>query len=303
MTLLRFLVTVTAFLAAVNSAPVEEHTAFAELSIDERQVLTSPYAPINVTCPSGSLVRPATGLSSDESSYIGARKSNAAAALGTWLKKTNSGFSTSNLPIIGLTTSGGGYRSLLTGAGVIQAFDIRDSNVGTSGVFQGLTYQAGLSGGGWLLSSFAGNNYPTITSLRNNLWRAAFQNSLLLPNNILASEAYTAITNDVVSKDLAGFDPTLVDVYGRLLSYQLLYGTDGGVAIRLSTITGYSNFTSKNVPYPIITSLGVDTFAGKCLPDPNATQYEFGPYDFGSWDKEVSAFTKTAYLGTSLSNG
>jgi hypothetical protein len=36
---------------------------------------------------------------------------------------------------IALTTSGGGYRSLLTGAGVIQGLDARDSNVSTSGLF------------------------------------------------------------------------------------------------------------------------------------------------------------------------
>ncbi|KAI9813843.1 MAG: hypothetical protein M1827_003633 [Pycnora praestabilis] len=266
-------------------------------------VLPSGYAPIAATCPATPLVRPATGISSGESSYLASRKAKASTALSAWLEKTNSGFGTTNLPTVALTTSGGGYRSLLSGAGVIQGFDSRDSNVGTSGVYQGLTYQAGLSGGAWLLSSFAGNNYPTISSLKNNLWKPAFQDSLLLPDNLLAATAYAAVTNDILAKEAAGFPPTLTDPWGRLLSYQLLYGTDGGVSTRLSSISTFSNYTTNNVPFPIITSLGVKTFQGECLPGPNATTYELTPLEFGSFDQGVSAFTQTAYLGTALSNG
>ena len=62
----------------------------------------------------------------------------------------------SNAPNIGLAFSGGGLRATLTGAGVIQAFDSRDSagvanNLG--GLLDSTTYLAGLSGGGWLVGS------------------------------------------------------------------------------------------------------------------------------------------------------
>jgi lysophospholipase len=70
-----------------------------------------------------------------------------------------------------------------------------------------------------------------------------------------------------------------------------------------SSVTGPSNFTSHLVPFPIITSLGVKTWEGECTPGPNATTYEFTPFEFGSWDNDVSAFTQTHYLGTSLNNG
>ena len=266
-------------------------------------VAPSGYAPVQVICPATTLVRAATSLSTPESAYLSARKTKASASLAAWLQKTNSSFPKTNLPTVALTTSGGGYRSLLTGAGVIQGFDSRDSNDGTSGVFQGLTYQAGLSGGAWLLSSFAGNNYPTITSLKTGLWETAFADSLLIPANLLVAAAYAQVTADVVAKNTAGFPPTLTDPYGRLLSYQLLYGADGGVMDRLSSISTLSNFTAHNVPYPIITSLGVQTNLGQCLPAVNATQYELHPYEFGSWDTGVSAFTLSAYLGSSLTNG
>ena len=99
--------------------------------------LPSAYAPYPALCPSTPLVRPANGLSTSEAAYISSRKTNANQGLAAWLTKTNAGFGTTKLPTVALTTSGGGYRSLLSGAGVIQAFDSRDSNVGTSGLFQG----------------------------------------------------------------------------------------------------------------------------------------------------------------------
>jgi len=116
-------------------------------NIDERAVtlLVDPYAPVQTTCPSASLVRPATSINSNEASYVTARKTVANTALAAWLKKQGS-FSTSSLPNVGFTSSGGGFRALLTTAGVVQAFDSRDTKYNTSGVYQGLTYQAGLSG-------------------------------------------------------------------------------------------------------------------------------------------------------------
>ena len=263
----------------------------------------SAYPPVPAACPSTPLVRIASGLSTGESAYIAARQPVASAALGKWLQKVNSTFSTTNLPNVALTTSGGGLRSLLTGAGVIQAFDGRDSTSAVSGLYQGLTYQAGLSGGGWLLSSFAGNNYPTISYLETNLWITAFQDTLLDPANLGAGGAYAQIAADVEAKQAAGFPPTIVDVYGRLLSYQLLLGPDGGVAIDLSSIINFSNFTGHAIPYPIITALNVETATGACTPPNNTVIYEFSPYEFGSFDSGVNAFTQTRYLGSSLSNG
>jgi lysophospholipase len=202
-----------------------------------------------------------------------------------------------------MTTSGGSYRSLLSGAGVVQAFDSRDSSLSTSGLYQAMTYQAGLSGGSWMLSSMAGNNWPTISSLTSSLWKVAFRDSLLDPSFLLAFISYAKIVANVVAKDAAGYDVSLTDIWGRLLGYQLFSGADGGVAVTMSSLTSLSSFTSHTVPYPIITTLGVKVWDGECSPGPNATTYEFHPYEFGSWDKDVSAFTPTKYLGTSMKGG
>ncbi|KAF7910137.1 hypothetical protein BELL_0192g00060 [Botrytis elliptica] len=265
-------------------------------------VVSASYAPTSVTCPSGvSLVRPAKGLSDNEESYRVSRKAIADVALKTWLKKTNSGFGTDDLPTIALTHSGGGYRSLLSSAGVVQGLDARDSDVSTSGLYQAITYQAGLSGGSWFLSSLAGNNYPTVSWLRDNLWEKAFQESLFDPDGLLFVVAYAKIVGELLEKDAAGFHTTLTDPWGRLLSYQLL--ANDGESTTFSSVATLSNFTSHAVPFPIITSRGVKTWLGQCTPGPNATMYEFSPYEFGSWDADVSAFTPTEYLGTTLKNG
>jgi lysophospholipase len=115
--------------------------------------------------------------------------------------------------------------------------------------------------------------------------------------------SYLAITTDLLAKQLAGYHTTLTDPYGQFLSYQFLNGLDGGVSTTMSSIIGLSNFTSHAVPFPVITSLGVKTWLGECTPGPNAATYEFTPCEFGSWDSDVSVFTQTHYLGTSLKNG
>lgn len=166
-------------LCGIAAAAAVPAPAPAVVEIDERQLLVDPYAPIPTTCPSTALVRPATSINSNEASYVSARKKNADKALAAWLKKQGK-FSTSSQPTVGFTSSGGGYRALLETAGVVQAFDGRDSTFNTSGLYQGLTYEAGLSGGAWFLSSLAGNNWPTVSYLRDNLWEQAFQNSLLV---------------------------------------------------------------------------------------------------------------------------
>jgi lysophospholipase len=156
------------------------------------------------------------------------------------------------------------------------------------------------------LSSIAGNNWPTISYLSKKLWEDSFDGSLLLPANLLSFSGltqYGAISTEIALKEGSGFDTTIIDPWGRLLSYQLLEGDFGGVSKRMSSLATYDNFTSHNVPFPIITAVGVVAQDNQCTPPANATQYEFHPYEFGSWDEGVSAFTPVKYLGSDLNNG
>ncbi|CAJ0546497.1 Ff.00g011240.m01.CDS01 [Fusarium sp. VM40] len=278
----------------------------------------SAYAPKHVSCPSSPLVRGATGICDAESDYVTRRHQKASAALKTWLRSVDKGFNEvtkdwsaksyakgTKAPVVALTSSGGGYRAMLSGAGVIKAFDGREKvKTGVSGLYQALTYEAGLSGGSWLLSSLAGNNYPTISSLQKKLWEEALQSSLLVTSILVSPQKdpiYDTVEANVMAKREAGFEPTIIDPWGRLLAYGLLYGPDGGVRDTMSNIAQTASFKDHLAPYPIITGLGLET--GSCIPERNATQYEFHPYEFGSWDAGVEAFAVSKYIGTSFSNG
>jgi lysophospholipase len=269
--------------------------------------VTASYAPSTAQCPRGPLVRPAVGLSRDERRYIEKRKRIARPALAAWLGKQDkefSNFTASKLPTIALVSSGGGYRSMMLGGGLIKTLDNRESNSTLAGLYQAITYHSGLSGGAWLLSSIVGNDQAPISKLKD-LWLPALVNNSLYPTHTDTSLEFPIVQKDVAAKSKAGFVPTTADAWGRFLAIQLIGGPDGGVAKTMSAITRTSSFIRGRQPYPIITALSVpeqDLF-GKCDPADNATQYEFTPYEFGSWDQGVKAFTRTETLGTTLSDG
>lgn len=73
---------------------------------------------------------------------------------------------------------------------------------------------------------------------------------------------------------------------------------EGGVGDTFSQLATVDVFLQHEVPYPIMTALGVDGTHGQCTPTLNATQYEFSPYEFGSWDSGVSSFIPIKYLGS-----
>jgi lysophospholipase len=265
--------------------------------------ITSSYVPLAAKCPSTPLVRKAEGLSPREASYIAARKRVASKALGEWLQQINPGFGVSDIPTVALASSGGGYRAMLTGAGIVQAFDNRDNKVATKGIYQGLTYHAGLSGGAWMLSSLIGNDNEPVKSL-STLWQTALLKNSLWPTNTESSPEYAEVKKDMRAKSDAGYPPTTTDAWGRFFSYQLFRGRDGGGAKSLSSIANNPSFVNYSQPYPIISALGITNInALVCDAQDNATQYEFHPYEFGSWEKGVEAFTPTETLGSRVSDG
>lgn len=89
---------------------------------------------------------------------------------------------------IALAISGGGYRSMLTGAGVMAAYDSRTSNSTEDGklggLLQALSYIGGISGGSWLVMSNLINDFKPINELRNDPSSWALQDQLLagIPN-------------------------------------------------------------------------------------------------------------------------
>lgn len=234
------------------------------------------------------MVRLADGLSPKEKSYIQQRKVRTSKSLAKWLKSVDSKFPECEMPTIALASSGGGYRAMLLGAGVLQSFDGRDSNSSLRGLYQSLAYHAGLSGGGWLLSSIQGNDHETVSRLKTDLWDKFLPKNSLWPLNTVAAPEYPAIKADIQAKAAAGFAPTITDVWGRFLSYQLLKGNDGGVAKSLSSISNSQSWKHFQNPFPIMTATSVnDITTAQCDPTHETLQYEFSPYEFGSWVSAV----------------
>ncbi|ROW10139.1 hypothetical protein VMCG_01835 [Cytospora schulzeri] len=263
----------------------------------------SSYTPVPEACPSSPLVRSADGMSDSEATWITGRKAVADAALETWLATALPTVDTSSLPTLALSISGGGFRSLLTGAGVIQALDGRDSSLSTAGLYQALTYHAGLSGGAWLLSAIAAENWPTISSLRDDVWETQLAGGILNSSSATTVNDYVEIASDIMSKANAGFPVSLTDPWGRMLSYQVMLESDGAVDVTMSDIASLSNFTSYNAPFPIITASKITYSNGECAPQTDEAIYEFNPYEFGSWSDDISAFVQSEYLGSNISAG
>lgn len=276
------------------------------------------YAPVTAPCPPAAppTIRDAAALSSAEQAWITARHIEASAATLAWLKslglptaEVERYASSKQTPKLAISISGGGYRSLLLGAGGISALDAREAPVAAaaaatptpaavSGFLQGADYIAGLSGGGWLVSSIVGNAYAKISDLSATLWERTFEQSLAVNS---ANPAFqTTVAAGISEKRLAGFPVSFNDVWGRSLSYQLLKAPDGGADQTFASIRSIPAFANHQMPLPILAALGVKPT--ECYPGPNATQYEFTPFEMGSWDAGVSAFVDIKFLGTAFSN-
>lgn len=81
---------------------------------------------------------------------------------------------------IGIAISGGGYRSMLTAAGVLSAFDIRTegSHKYLGGLLQSTNYIVGISGGSWLVMSNVVNNFKPMIYLRDNEFNSILERLL-----------------------------------------------------------------------------------------------------------------------------
>lgn len=236
-----------------------------------------------------------TGLDTD--SYINNHRNNASA-----------------LPNIGIAISGGGYRAMQNGAGVVQAYDSRTPNATAAGQLGGLlqasTYLAGLSGGSWLVGSLYSNNFTSISNILSyngedsDLWQfgqSIFEGPSTSSIQLLSSVGYYKELLDSVDNKSDDFNTTITDYWGRALSYQLINATDGGPDYTFSSIARQEFFTNGDAPLPLIVADG--RAPGEILISGNTTVYTFTPWELGSHDPTVFGFAPLEYVGTNFSAG
>lgn len=304
------------------------HELLVALSVATTVTAWSPtdsYAPGNVTCDDDiNLVRNASDISSLEKEWLKKRDANTKEALRSFFERTTSNFSDtsfidtlfgdddSKLPRVAIAASGGGYRAMLAGAGMVAAMDNRTRGAdehGLGGLLQGSTYLAGLSGGNWMTGTLAWNNWTSIQEIIDNLnnngsiWD--LHGSLMSPggtNTNFTNERFANITKQVAEKQEAGFNTSLVDAWGRLLSYYFFPTVaDAGLAYTWSTLRDVDVFQNAEMPFPI--SVVDSRYPNDDTVALNSTIFEFNPFEIGSWDPTLHAFSDVKYLGTKVSNG
>ncbi|PIL26148.1 hypothetical protein GSI_11903 [Ganoderma sinense ZZ0214-1] len=233
-------------------------------------------------------------------------------------------------PNLGIATSGGGYRAAIFGAGILNALDGRNKtsvNAGTGGILQAATYLSGLSGGSWLVSSLAQANFPMLPELvfgppstpSGNEFGGWLTEIDLLQvggaNATATAEFVGELVSEVALKFLKGFPVTFTDLWARTLVRHFANGTTAadlvdpslthGAGLTFSSIANVASFASHAQPFPIVvadslasrTNGSAVTEAGDIVPFTNPI-YEFTPFETGSFDPSLGAFTPTKFLGS-----
>ncbi|ODV72841.1 phospholipase B [Cyberlindnera jadinii NRRL Y-1542] len=275
------------------------------------------YKPYKELCPVNvNLARPANALSEREQEWLEKRHEKTDKALLEFLKRSNledfdpeEFLSSINRSInIGLAFSGGGYRAMLSGAGQIAALDDRVPGAlehGLGGLLQSSTYLAGLSGGNWLTGSLALNNWSSVPELIDQ-GKWDLTHDIISPGGFdlgkTAAHRWEEIIIDVSKKVFAGYNISITDLWGRALAYQF-FGEEehGGLPLTYSDIREFESFKNAELPLPI--SLTVGRTPNTKVIDYDQSFFEFTPFELGSWDPNVYAFTDLKYIGSEVSNG
>ncbi|KAF1810692.1 hypothetical protein P152DRAFT_467719 [Eremomyces bilateralis CBS 781.70] len=288
----------------------------------ERALSNAPngYVPTEVDCPPNRPeIRNADGLSQAEKDWLPLRRNATVPAIRDLLRRVaipgfdseaylaNVGTDATALPNIGIAASGGGYRAMLCGAGMLAAWDSRTTGATGEGQLGGLlqsaTYLSALSGGGWLVGSLYSNNFTTVEKSiapNSKVWQL---NASIAegPSDInivsYASDVYSAIDE----KESAGYNISITDFWGRMLSYQLIDAPDGGIGVTFSSIAEDKDFSSGNAPLPLIVADGRSP--GEKLIPVNTTIFEFNPWELGSFDSGLQGFVPLKYVGSNFSGG
>ncbi|KAF4979726.1 hypothetical protein FZEAL_4121 [Fusarium zealandicum] len=301
------------------SSPYSPRSDSSSLSRRGSPQAPSGYVPAKVDCPSERpTIRNGTRISDMEREWLPKRRNETISPIRTLLKRiaipdfdsesylkdveTNA----TALPNVGIAISGGGYRAMLNGAGALAAWDIRsdgsdkDGNLG--GLLQSATYLSGLSGGGWLVGSLMMNNFTSVQENVNypGVWQMEYS-ILEGPERYSLLQYYDAIFDEVSAKKDAGYERSLTDYWGRMLSYQLINASEGGPSYTWSSLADDTQFSEGKTPMPIIIADGRDP--GEKLISLNSTVFEFTPWELGSFDPTLHGFAPLKYVGSEFDNG
>lgn len=202
----------------------------------------------------------------------------------------NLGIEGEHLPIVATCMSGGGYRAMLASTGL--AMGLNDI-----GVFDTLTYQAGLSGSSWYLSKYMSmasdkkrakkSGPPDLEAMRRTLIERV--QNIRFPQ--YKQQVQIAYTMAPLFKKFIYYQPiTPVDLYGILL---------GATLLDLGSPT-YVNHTFSSFA-PVISDGSLPMPIGTAITKTNAHWFEITPFEVGS--AELSAFIPSFSFGRTYREG
>ncbi|KAL8279295.1 hypothetical protein RQP46_008332 [Phenoliferia psychrophenolica] len=213
------------------------------------------------------------------------------------------------VPMIGITASGGAQRATMFGGAIMNALDGRNSTAvkaKVGGVLQLAQYCVGLSGGSWLVGSYAVNGFPSLMDLAENTWKMDGGASWMMPDFAQAFE----LASSFGIKAMSGAPVSFVDIYGRGIAhhtindprsgFDLISGT--GAATLWSGIRDTAAFRKKQAPFPIVIALGRSP--GELGVSSSDPIYEFNPYRLRTDHPTTGGLSvPIEYLGTSFNAG
>jgi phospholipase A2 len=271
-----------------------------------------PY--VNPEVRYSAAVRVSSELCKEEKEFLSRRRKVTRVALAKYLDIKEDDINPEDVPVIAMCGSGGGMRALIASAGSLLSAD-------EDGLFDCVTYTAGVSGSCWLqtlyFSAVGGRSLPGVldhlksrASVHIAYPPVAFQSLISAPTN-------KYLLSGVVEK-LRG-DPNaafgLVDAYGLLLAARFLVprgelGVEGR-DFKLSNQRDYIKYGQN--PMPIYTAVRheIPGLEDDSIPDESAKAvakkeawfqwFEVTPYEF--FCEEFSAGIPTWALGRRFNNG
>ncbi|MBW0507593.1 hypothetical protein O181_047308 [Austropuccinia psidii MF-1] len=193
------------------------------------------------------------------------------------------------LPSIAFAASGGGHRAMLYSASILAAFDGREAEAvagGTGGILQLISWCSGLSGGAWLLGSWALSDFPRLSEMQE-VWKLSHKyrlNSFYMEKNLLS------YFFSMRKKKNAGFPVSLIE-----------NGSSNAKAVLFSSIRETPAYRNQEMPFPIL--LAVSRSKIRATLTLNSAIYEFSPENFAIGHPGLNASIDMKYLGTYPSSG
>lgn len=259
-------------------------------------------------------VRVSNELCNEEKMFLKKRKRHTIRALARYLDIPEAKIHEDDVPTIAICGSGGGLRALV--AGSASYLSAREA-----GLFDCVTYTAGVSGSCWLqtlyYSSIAGQSHgKLIHHLKNRLGvhiaypPAAFDLINSAPTNKFLLSGFVEKLKGVPDADFG-----IVDVYGMLLAARLLV-PKGELSVDAEDlkISNQRKYIEQGQnPLPIYTAVRheiplaeqnestVEEAAIKAQSEAYFQWFEFTPYEF--WCEELAAGIPTWAIGRRFENG